>query len=260
MDSAISLNDRSHDEILAWLERALLGRELLPRLTPDEAPHLGLLRVDRLQKPATRDSLRDGCLQLVRQFCAEGHGETAYVEELLHLASAFKIPEAVQMLAQLACRFPDIADIPPEVRVAVLAALVDTPPPQPPEFWEQTLKQAPEDYAGLALSGVLATNPARAVKMLPAMPDVERAGHAAALKLELAWDDLLPKQRSQFVDDIQAILPQCGSRVAGPVKAWVDSKQEPGTVTTNPSLRAALRECLGGEFAPKAWTPRLCPI
>ncbi len=111
----------------------------------------------------------------------------------------------------------------------------------------------------MALSGVLATNPAQAIRMLPAMPDTERTGQAAALKIELAWDDLPPKKRFQFVQQVQEILPQCGSRFAGPVKAWTDSRQEPHGVTANPSLRAALLGFLGGESAPKAWTPKLCP-
>lgn len=225
MNAPMSLNDLSHGEILAWLERALRGQELLPRLTPDESPHLGILRLEKSLKPAARDSLRDGCLQLVRQFCAEGRGKTAYVEELLCLASAFKSPESVQMLAQLARDFPEFPGICVEVRIAVLAALVDTPPPQPPEYWNHILKQAPEDYAGLALSGVLATNPAEAIRMLSALPDTERVGQAAALKLDLAWDDLPPRQRFQFIQGIQAILPQCGSRSAGAVRAWADSKE-----------------------------------
>ena len=260
MNAPTSVNDLSHDEIRAWLDRALRGQEALPRLTPDEAPHLGILRLEKTLKPPARDSLRDGCLQLVREFCAEGREETAYVQELLSLAAAFKSPEAVQLLADLARGFPRLPEeASVEMRLAVLATLVDTPPPQAPEFWDLVLKQDPKSYAALALSGVLATEPAQAVGMLPAMPDAERVGQAAALKLDLAWDDLLPKQRFQFVQDIRAILPQCGSRFAGPVQAWADSKTEPAIATANPKLHAALCNCLGRESAPRARSPRLCP-
>ena len=250
MNAPISINDLSHDEIRAWLDRALRGQETLPRLTPDESPHLGILRLEKTLKPAARDSLRDGCLQLVRQFCAEGRGETTYVEELLALAAAFKSPEAVQMLARLARGFPELPQISVEIRLAVLATLVDTPPPQSPEFWDLILKQDPEKYAALALSGVLATNPAQAIRMLPAMPDTERAGQAAALKLDLAWDDLPPKQRFQFVQDIQAILPQCGSRFAGPVQAWVDSKKSPPSQLPTQTLQLPYADCLGQGICP----------
>jgi len=113
MNAPMSIDDLNHDEIRAWLERALRGQEPLPRLTPDEFPHLGILRLEKTLKPATRDSLRDGALQLVRQepqiinwlivplisfeksasvnkqtasysvtlpqFCADGQGEIAYL-------------------------------------------------------------------------------------------------------------------------------------------------------------------------------------
>ena len=261
MNAPTSIDEMRHDEIRAWLERALRGQEILPRLTADELPHLGILRLEKTLKRPARDSLRDGCVQLVRQFCSEGRGETGYVLELLGLAAALQSPETTQMLAQLALRFPQVADICLDVRLAVLSALVDTPPPQPMEFWESILKQSPHDYGVLALSGVLATNPAQAIRLLPAMPNTQRAGQAAALKMELAWDDLPPKKRFQFVQDIPSILPQCGSQFVGPVKVWVESKQQaPHIATANPSLQAALRGLLGEESAPKAWTPKLCPV
>ncbi len=247
MNAPTSINELNHNEIRFWLERALHGRETLPRLTPDESPHLGILRLEKTLKQPARDSLRDGCVQLVRQFCRDGRGETGYVLELLGLAAAFRSPETIQMLAQLARRFPQVPGISLDVRFAVLAALVDTPPPQPPGFWESILTQSPQDYGAMALSGVLATHPAQAIQMLPAMPDTERAGQAAALKIELAWDDLPPKKRFQFVQDIQEILPQCGSRFVGPVKTWTDSKQEPGKSAANPTLGAALSKELGAE-------------
>jgi hypothetical protein len=254
-----SIDDLSHAEIGAWLKRALHGQEPLPRLTPDERPHLGILRLEKTLKPAARDSLRDWCVQLVREFCVDGRGEAAYLEELLSLASVLKSPETVQMLAQLALRFPQMPQISVEIQLAVLAALVDTPPPQAPTFWESMLKQAPEKFAGHALSGVLATNPAQAVAMLPAMPDVERIGQATALKLDLAWDDLPPRKRFQFVQDVRAILKHCGPRFAGPVKAWADSKEELRTTTANVTLQAALRAFHGGDFAPRTRSSRLLP-
>ena len=215
----------------------------------------------RTERPfrAARDSLRDGCLQLIRQFCTDGRGERSYLEELLSLAAAFKNPETVQMLAQLSLRFPQLPHLSLKIRLAVLAALVDTPPPQQPAFWESVLKQNPQKYAGLALSGVLATNPIQAIKLLPEMPNSERAGQAAALKLDLTWDDLSPKQRFQFVQDVEAILPNCRRRFAGPVKAWVDSKHERSSSSAHPTLSAAIFVVLDGESAPKAWTPKLCP-
>ena len=246
MNVPMSIDDLNHEEIRAWLERALRGQEPLPRLTPDEFPHLGILRLEKTLKPATRDSLRDGALQLVRQFCADGQGESAYLVELLALTSAFRNPEAVHILAQLARGFYEWPQISSEIRLAVLATLVDTPPPQSVEFWDGILRQDPEKYAGLALSGVLAINPERAIELLPTMPDTERAGQAAALKLDLAWDDLPPERRYPFVESIQAILlAQCGSRFASPVQVWVDSKKGFRGSRSNPGAWSGVRRILG---------------
>ena len=258
MNTTISINDLNHEDICIWLKRALRGEELLPQLTTDEHPHLGILRLEKTLWPTTRRSISDGCLELIRQFSADGVGDDAYLQELLFLTATFKNPEAVRMLAQLAARFPEMRHVSEEVRLAVLAALVDTPPPQPAAFWNGILKQDSEKYAGLALSGVLAINPAQAINMLPAMPDAERAGQAAALKLDLMWDDLPPKKRFQFAQDVEAILAQCGPRFARPVKAWTDSKEEPIGASANPGLRTALSVVLGTDFAPQARTPKLC--
>ena len=264
MNTPMSINDLSHEKICIWLKRALHGEEPLPLLTSDEHPHLGILRLEKTLWPTTRRSISDGCLDLIRQFSADGLGDDAYLQELLFLTAGFKNPEAVRMLAQLARRFLQMPQISVEIRLAVLAALVDTPPPQTVAFWDDILKQDSEKYAGLALSGVLATNPAQAINMLPAMPNAERAGQAAALKLDLTWDDLAPKQRFQLIQDVEAILPHCRSSFASPVAAWTASKRPATgwpraiTVNSNPGLAAGLKLILGIDVAPRAHTPKLC--
>jgi len=258
MSAIVSIDDLGHEDIRAWLKRALEGKELLPKLAPDEYPYLGVLRVDKTSKPAARDSLRRACVQLVREFCEDGGGEVAYVKELLALMAAFQDPEAVELLARLASRFPEVQGIAREVRFAVLAALVDTPPPREMAFWDKVLSQNPEEYAGLALSGVLATNPEHGVAMLRCFPDDERLGEAAAIKLDLAWDDLQPRQRFQFVQDVQAVLPKCGRRFAAPVQAWADSKRAARTAGANASLGAGIAKILGPESHARARSPRLC--
>jgi hypothetical protein len=259
MKAATSINDLSHGEIRAWLESALHGHESLPLATPDESPYLGVVRWQKELKPPTRESLWDACRGLIADFCAEGHGEPAFLEQLLGLASTFRDPETVAMLADLASRFPNLPQLPPEIQLAVLATLVDTPPPQPPLFWAEILKQDPQRYAALALSGVLATNPAQAIQMLPAMPDTERSGQAATLKLELAWDTLTQDKRFQFVQAVGQVLCRCGRHFAGFVGAWVRAKQSSRPVNTYPGLAAALANTLGGENTPKVFCSRLCP-
>jgi hypothetical protein len=259
MKAATSVNDLSHSEIRNWLESALLGREALPLVTPDESPYLGVLRFQKELEPPTRESLWDACRELIAGFCAEGHGEPAFLEQLLGLASAFRDPETVVMLADLATRFPKLPKLSPEIRLAVLATLVDTPPPQTPLFWAEIFKQDPERYAALALSGVLATNPVQAIQMLPAMPNTERLGQAVALKLDLAWDTLSPEKRFQFVQAVGEVLCRCGNRFAGFVGAWVSAKQSSRPANTYSGLAAALANSLGEESTPRVFYSRLCP-
>ncbi|HEX9621898.1 MAG TPA: hypothetical protein VF989_17250 [Polyangiaceae bacterium] len=258
MMASAPLDELGHEELRAWLARALSGMEPLPRLTPDEAPHLAILRLEKTLKPAIRDSLRDAHLKLVRDFCLEGHGEPSYLEELLSLASAFRDPEAAELLADLALRFPELAHLAMKTRLPVLAALVDMPPPRSSEYWKALLVQDREHYSGMALSGTLASNPNEAVSLLPAMPDTVRAGQAAALKIDLTWDELPPAQRFAFVDRVRDVLAQCSSSFRGPVAAWVASKQ-PAACGTSSSLRLGICKVLGdSDSSPKTRTPKLC--
>lgn len=253
----MTINGRSPEEVHAWLRRALSGLEAVPRLTPDESLYLGIVRFEKTLNSTTREDLRGGTLQLVRSFCQDGSGEPDYLEQLIALAAAFRDPESVYSLANLARKFPKMKQIPIEIRLATFAALVDTPPPQSPGFWNDILKQDPEKYAGLALSGVLTTIPTQAVSMLPSMPNTKRAGQAAALKLDLAWDYLPPGQRSHFVRDVKSILRRCGQHFAPPVAEWTDSKQHSIKGNSYPGLKAALSKTLGRDFPPRVLASKL---
>jgi len=215
---------KDHEEIRSWLERALSGKELLPKLTADEHPYLGVLRLEKTLWPMTRKSINDGCLELIRRFAVNGTGEPGYLQELLFLATAYRNPEAVVILAQMASRFPAMPQVSVETRLAVLAALVDIPPPQIATFWDEIFKQDPKTFVGLALSGKLAVNLAEAIKMLPAMPDTERTGQLAALKFDLTWDNLTSGRRAYLVREVESILPRCGSSFVAPVREWAVSK------------------------------------
>jgi hypothetical protein len=252
------INGLKHDQIRAWLKKALNGQETLPRLTPDESHYLGILRVEKSLDPAARKSLWDGARFLLRQFCDRGEGEVPYVQELLSLVSTLKQPETPGMLVGLARQFSALPNISLEVRFAVLGALVDAAP-QDTAFWLEILNQDPAKNALLALAGVIAANrPYDALRMLPQMPDSERAGHAAVINLEIAWDGLLTRNRSRFVEEIQKILDQCGQSFAGPIRVWAEKKISSRPSDSNVSLSDALHGALGDEFSPKTHTPKLC--
>ena len=161
------------------------------------------------------------------------------------------------MLAQLARQFPQLPQVSADIRLAVLAALVDMRPPQNRSFWTGILAQNPEQYSGLALSGVLSTSPFEATEMLPKMPDVESVGQGAALNLDLTWDNLLPKERFRFVEDIEKTLSMCGWHFARPVWEWAKSKEAHAPVPAWKSLLAALNSSLDGDANPRFTTPKL---
>ncbi|MGB8352941.1 MAG: hypothetical protein WCD79_03560 [Chthoniobacteraceae bacterium] len=251
------INGLDHEEIGAWLKNALCAREMLPKSTPDEFPHRAILRLERELSPATRDSLRDNCLRFVREFCVNGNGDPAYLEELFSLTAAFNIQEATLALAQFASRLPEIKNITMRVKLAALSSLADMTPPQPYNFWNKILKQDPEHYSGVALSGALATAPFEALSMLPFMPRTKRAGQVAALKLDLSWDDLPSKMRSQFIEKIKMAVAFCNPNFAEPIETWVLSKDEPHHITINIVLRDALTEFYKGNVTPISHNSKL---
>jgi len=258
--NAEQINAMNHEQIRIWLAKALSGQTTLSRLTPDESHYLGILRMDKSVDPAARKSLRDGTLYLLRQFCDLGAGETPYIQELLALATAFNLPETPGILAGFARRFPELPDLPLKLRFAVLGALVDATTPLETSFWKEILAQDPERNALLALAGIVATNlPYDAIKMLPQMPDSLRAGQAAVINLEIAWDSLSTKERSRFVTEIQKTLLNCGENFANPLRAWIEKKVSSRSADANPSLSAALHGELGDKIQPKTRISNLCP-
>ena len=258
----MNMDNLTPEELKTWLARALSGHETPPRVAPDEYPHLAILRLEKSLKQPLRESLRDACLALVREFCAAAQGEPEYLQELLALLAALNLPQGANMLAQLARRLPELPRLSLEIRLKILATLVDMSPPQPSEFWYEILEQDKVNYSGLALSGVLATNPTEAIDMLPLMPDSVRAGQSAALKLDLVWDDLPRRRRFAFAGHVRAKLPICGTRFSEPLNAWLTSKGLPiqqveAKPICNESLEAAIYEALGMECEPAVCCARL---
>jgi len=254
------LDDLTHDEIRAWLQRALSGTEAIPRFTRDESPSVAILRLERSLKPPARDSVREGCRVLVSEFCNSRSGDPNYLQELVHLASGFRDPETVENLARLAADFGGAPDVPPRVQLAVLATLVDTPPMRDAEFWESILEQDPQRFGAPALSGLLATDLQRAVNILPRLPEGEDMAEAAALKLDLAWDTIPIGERLIFLDHVRGLLKKCGKDLAFTVGQWIASKQLSEEDSTFADLRHVLNECLGVDASPRFTSPKIWAV
>jgi hypothetical protein len=254
IDSQYDLGQLDHNQIQAWLEWALKGQKPLPRHTPDEPHHLGIVRLEMAQQPEIRRSLNMACNALLWQFCNDLQGETAYLQELLALTANFKTRESVPMLLGLVNQFPVLPaeELDFDIRNAVLAVLITGTPAQPVQFWHGLLQQDAR-YAARAISGALAYDKMQALALLPDMPNSAHSGAATKLKLNLAWGKLPAGQRAPFVEKIRHILPRCKPEFARPIWDWVDGKH--ATSVTPDVIRSklafALNHVLGMDVAPR---------
>lgn len=258
MSLADDLNKLDHPAFRAWLERALRGREALPLLAPDESPYLGIVRLDHTElKGPARESLYTGAIELLQRFCLAGDADEAYGRQVIQLATRFAPAEASAVLAGVAAHFAAAPHFKGPMQLEILSALVDAHPPQPAEFWQARLQEDPERFGLLALSGVLATNPAQALQLLASLPPTVENGEDATLKLDLTWDSLEPPQRARFVQQVEAALHACAPALAGPIADWVKSKQEEAPLLAPSKLRNILDKLLGTEAAPRHLSPKL---
>lgn len=260
--NTMSIDQLNHQEIHAWLKLALAGKQALPRLTADESPHLGIMRLEKSQKSPTRISLGEACIELLGEFCQAGQGDADYVEELLFLASMQKAPQIMPMLLGLVKRFSTLPNLALATRHTILSVLVDGSPPQSIAFWREVLQQDPVNYAGMALAGALGVNPMQAVDMLPFVPNDESSGEYAALNLDLAWDALPKDERPLFVHTIDSNLKNCEAKFVGPLQEWVATKNQNcpanmGTNITNELLLLAIKIAIPGDCAPRTLNARM---
>jgi hypothetical protein len=257
MSGLYLINDLSHAEIETWLGAALRGQKTLPRVTPDEADHLAIVRLEQMQEAPTRRSIEAACINLLRQFCRAGEGDKDYVKQLLALAAQLRIAESIPLLVDLRHRFKDLPNLALDIRHAVLAVLTMGAPPQPYEFWFELLQEDKTNYAARAISGALAWDKMQAVQMLPALPDNARLGSSTMLKLDMAWDNLPFEMREQFVAEIQKVLPFCGAVLASPIADWANGKRPIVIPPRKTSLVSALKNVLQDAAAAHYLSPNL---
>lgn len=257
MSELYSIDDLNHAQIEAWLVAALRGEKPLPRITPDEAAHLAIVRLEQSQQAPTRRSIEAACLNLLRQFCRAGEGEKEYLKQLLALAAQLRIAESIALLVDLRHRFKALPDLPLDIRLAVLAVLTMGEPPQSYEFWLAVLREDKTNYAARAISGALAWDKMQALHMLPELPDSARLGSSTMLKLDLAWDNLPFEMRDQFVAAVQATLPRCGAQLAGPIAEWANGKRPIPVPPRKAKLAGALKSFLQDAASPHYLSPNL---
>ncbi len=105
------LNALSYAKLRAWLLEALQGQVSVPRLSPDERPYVGILRLEaELDKPTRRD-LAKACAELLNEFARHGKGAVDVVTSLLRLAVGLGLQSVAGPLVRMAEMFPTLPEV-----------------------------------------------------------------------------------------------------------------------------------------------------
>lgn len=225
-DELDRLNALSYGDLLAWLLEALHGRQPIPRLSPDEPPYVGILRLEAALDKPTRHDLAKACAELVQGFARSGQGDIEFVSALLRLAVKLELDSVAPPLARMAKNFPTLPEVPGTIKGLVLATLVDLKVTQPVDFWQSILDQDRTAFAGTAIAGLLARNPAMAIDVVPTLPDDQTLADAIAIVLEHATDQLASAQRGEVYARIRQVLPRCLPLVRGSIEEWLEERGE----------------------------------
>lgn len=244
-------------QMVRWLDRALRGQESLPRLTPDESSHLAIVRLETTLPPRESNLLRIAEMRLVQDFCRQPSLDESYAEELLFLISEFRNPESVERLSRFADDPAALAALSLKVRQIALSRLVYTTPRRSADFWLRRVEDDADNYGAIAFSGLLATDPLSAPKILCRLPNSERMGRAIVLKLDLTWDEPPPEQQSALVDSVARELGRCGDVLAVVIREWLIAEPRSWKPTYNHTIHKGLKKTLNGESAARRTNPAL---
>ena len=211
-------------ELGLWLQRALRDRVHLPYATPDEMPAIAVQRVYASLSPAAQQVVQETTSALIR-YLAQAEGEDpAYCRQLLLFCPVLGSPAVTAALAELVDGFLTLPHLTFEVQMSLLAALVEASPRPPASLWMRLAQQKPS-FASLAFSGALRADPVAAVQVLPLLPDDVAQGQATVMKLDIAYDILTAAGIwNSFEAALIAVLPQCASNVAGPIRPWLQER------------------------------------
>lgn len=211
-DGLLHLDTLSFDFLLAWLERALRGREPLPTIVPDETPESAILRERRLS-PRTRDDLREACLTLIARFVREPKDSDDYVLALLRLATGFQLEKAaiaLQSLADDEIRFPSLTE---DQNWAVISTIFDLRAPLPLAFWKRLAARQPARLGVMAVSGLLTHGYDSAFQVLPTLPDDESIADALYIALDQHSQLLNPVERQKMMAAAAKVQIDCRPQI-----------------------------------------------
>lgn len=259
-EGLLNLEEMRFDAILAWVERALRGQELLPVIVPDETPESPILRERRLST-RTREDLRQACLTLVRRFVREPRDKDGYVMALLRLATGFQLKETVTDLHSLTSDREAFAALSANQSWAVLSAMLDLRAPVSLDFWKEIAARLPAQHGVMAVAGLLTHGYHSAFQLLPSLPDDETVADALFVVIDQHAGLLNSDERSNMVNAAAEVLPACSPHIRAALADWIQANPQPAAASPRASVRSRLNAALAA-FATRsseAYEPRPRP-
>jgi hypothetical protein len=228
-------------DLAGWLERALRGKEMLPRLTPDEPLDFPLARVAlELDGPA-RKALATAATALVQRLHSGAELDEFYVSALLGLVRKLELRDAIAPLAALA-RGDRFDGLPNGQQVAILSTLIDLRAPLGRNPWERVAREG--RHGALALTALLRSGP-DGIEVLPSLRGSEDVADAVYEVLSQHVRQLEYGEKKRMVERVHALVEHCEPAISEAVRDWLSEQDLPANDQRFASLDAALRKFYG---------------
>lgn len=216
------LEGKSFEDILAWLERALRGQELLPLVVPDEPPWAPVVRHERQLDNRVRGDLREACKTLLRRFVRTTQESDDYLSALLRLAHGLGLQELSADLYTLAANDAAFSPLPPAQQRLVLYALLDLKAPVGDPVWLHVAATYPH-LGVIAISGLLHHQgfPA-AMPAVADLPDDKAMADSLFIILHQHASKLDPVDVKEMAKAVREVARQCKPQIQEALRDWLE--------------------------------------
>ena len=216
------LNGLPAERMAPWLADVLAGRKVLPVGMPGDGVADALVDLEPCLEDLPRRAFHDAVRRSVQQ-CVE-RNEPDSLRVLLHVAVQRDYRSVGRDLARLVTRTPqDFDALPPDSRCRILSAIRDLHVALAPEFWEALAQRDAGLFGGIVFAALAATDPARAISLLPQLPpNSDALTDVFEIHLPLAWNAANPTHRERMRQALAAVVPQCPGATRDALNQFAD--------------------------------------
>jgi len=202
------LNALTARQVVAWLADVLAGSRSLPVGMPGDGLADALVDLEPCLDDLARRAFH-GAVRELALACVRGN-DPEPLRALLHVAVQRDYRALGRDLANLVTRRPQEFDaLPADCRCRILSAVRDLHATVTPGFWEALVQREPARFGGIALAALLASDPVRAIGVLPRLPpDPDLLADLFDVHLPLAWGEADPTRREQMRQALAAAVPK----------------------------------------------------